>query len=314
MSLLTISLSAGGALAPGEVRTEDSSAAGLSTTVLPSGEVAQREPANAWRSVPGLEREVQAALSRSSWGDLDPPLEALEGAAAPEWVSDECLDVFPAKQARCVFGSGPKTAVLLGDSVAISWLPGLRAALEPQGYRIHVLTRRQCSLGAPDPAVSPGCRAHLDRVLAAARDLRPDLVLASGSYRAAARALEPADATAWERQLGSRLRPLAAPGRRVVVLGAPPQSGNLQSCATRVSSTEDCVRQVADVWSALAEADRAGAQAAGARYVDVRDWFCARDRCPPVLDGTPVAFDGTHLTAAHSRRLALLLREETAST
>jgi hypothetical protein len=106
---------------------------------------------------------------------------------------------------------------------------------------------------------------------------------------------------------------LAAPGRTVAVVAATPRTGNLQSCATRLASPQDCVREVDDTWTALAAADQTAAEAAGATWVDPAGWLCgtaAQDarRCPAAVDGTPVAFDGTHLTATASRRLALLLR------
>ena len=309
VSLVVVAGSAGAAsLTAPEVVA--GTAAGPSLMTLPGVGTAQRPPQDAWRGAPALRDAVTAGLTQPEVGPLDPPLAALEASAAPEWVDDDCLDVFVSREAACVYGPrrAARTAVLLGDSVGISWLPGLRAALEPQGYRLHVLTRRQCSLSAPDDAVSPGCLAHRARVLARTAALAPDLVVSSGSYSAAGRALDPSDGPAVRGQLTGALELLAAPGRAVVVLAAPPQTGNLQSCATRVGSARDCVRGVRPVWTVLEAAERAAARAAGARFVDVAGWFCADDGCPAAVGGTPVAFDGTHLTAAHSRRLALLLR------
>ncbi|MCW2777058.1 MAG: O-antigen acetylase [Frankiales bacterium] len=287
-----------------------SSAARPTLVRLPGGGTAQRPPADAYTSVPQLQAAVRAGLAREELGRLDPPLEDLERAAAPEWVADDCLDVFPEREDACVYGppSATRDAVLLGDSVGISYLPGLRAALEPRGYRLHVLTRRQCALGAPDDAVSPGCRLHRTRVLDVTRRLAPDLVLVAGSYTVAARAVGVEDAPAWQRQLEGVLRSVRAPQRRVVVLAAPPQAGNLQSCATRVGSAQDCVRPVRPVWSAIGAAERAAGAAVGVRFVDTTGWFCWHGRCPATVDGTPVEVDGTHLTAAESRRLALVIR------
>ncbi len=307
-ALVVVAGSVGVTSAPPE-EVVASSATEPTLVQLPSGETAQRPPETAFAEVADVQGAVRGGLAQDEIGPLDPPLEALEVAAAPEWIVDECLDVFAPKEADCVYGpqDAPRDAVLLGDSVAISYLPGLRAALEPRGYRLHVLTRRGCSLGAPDDAVSPGCRAHRERVVASTRSLDPDLVLAAGSYAVAARPLETADAGAWQERVAGVLRAVGA--QRSYVLGAPPRSGNLQSCATRVGTAEDCVREVDDVWRALAEADEAAAREAGARFVDTGTWFCASGRCPSTVDGTPVAFDGTHLTAAYSRRLALVLRQ-----
>ncbi len=295
---------------PGPRDVVASSAAEPSLVRLPGGAVAQQPPLDAYLTVPALHAAVRAGLAQEDLGVVEPPLQALPAAASPEWVTDGCLDVFESREDDCVYGpdDAPRTAVLLGDSVGISYLPGLRAALEPLGYRVHVLTRRQCGMSAPDDAVSPGCRLHRAHVLSATRALHPDLVLVSGSYTAAARALVPADAAAWEVRLRTVLTQLRAPQRRVVVLAAPPQSGNLQSCATRVGSVRDCIRSVRPVWTALGAAERAAARSATVRFVDTTGWFCSGGRCPSLVDGTPVAFDGTHLTAAQSRRLSVVLR------
>ncbi len=307
-ALLVVLGSAGATSRTGEVVA--SSAGRPSVVQLPAGGTAQRPPADAWTTVPQLHTAIRAGLVQQELGPLDPPLAGLESAAAPEWTADRCLDVFPDREADCVYGpvGAPRTAVLLGDSVGISWLPGLRAALEPQGYRLHVLTRRQCALPAPDDAVSPGCRLHREHVVEAARALDPDLVLVAGSYTVAARQLVPADAPVWQRRLTAVLRDLTAPGRRVVVLAAPPQSGNLQSCATKVGSAQDCVRDVRPVWTAVGAAERAAARTVGVRFIDTTGWFCLGGRCPATIGGTPVAFDGSHLTATESRRLSLILR------
>jgi len=100
-----------------------------------------------------LTADIDAALSATSWPELNPSIDALgRKALVPEWMQDGCLGIDIARESdpelntrHCTYGdpNGGKTAVLLGDSVAISYLPAIRIALS-QGWRIDVLTIAQC--------------------------------------------------------------------------------------------------------------------------------------------------------------------------
>ena len=78
--------------------------------------------------VRNLAAEIQAALQLSSWPvHLDSDL---TDAGSPEWLHDKCLDVSPKNAERCTYGppDGARSVALIGDSVAVSWLPALRRA------------------------------------------------------------------------------------------------------------------------------------------------------------------------------------------
>jgi hypothetical protein len=245
-----------------------------------------------------LPAEIQAALARSSWPDgLDADL---ADAGAPEWLHDKCLDVSDKNADRCAYGP-PKathTTALLGDSVAVSWLPALRRAPSLRTSRIHVLTRRQCANLRGQ--VSPACTAHQDWALAQVRRLRPQLVVLSARYQGKQTPEEWRDGT---RRMIAELAPYA---KRIIVLAPPPESGNLQACYTRLSDPQDCTGTVSDRWRTYAGAER---EAAGGRalFVDPRPWFCAQERCPAVVGDSPVMFDGRHLTAVYAAQIAPLM-------
>ena len=80
------------------------------------------------------------------WSYVSPQIEHMLGFTAQEWVADGCLNIYSNDPDKCVYGDAgaPKLAVVLGDSTAISYLPGLRPVLEEQGYRIHMLTMFSC--------------------------------------------------------------------------------------------------------------------------------------------------------------------------
>ena len=104
-----------------------------------------------------LALELTAALTTPAWPELTPALDELgKEARVPEWWQDGCLAQDKALMGdpvanaeHCVYGdaAATKTAVVLGDSVAISYVPGIRAALEPLGYQVKVHTMAQCPVG-----------------------------------------------------------------------------------------------------------------------------------------------------------------------
>ncbi len=295
--------------------------------VLPALALQQEQQATAAaRPVPGvsstpadldaLKQEIAASVAPAQWPPLDPPLGGIRFAGSPEWIEDKCDNVNSGNLGTCRYGppDATRTAALFGDSMAISWLPALREALEPRGWDIQVLTRNQC----PAPAVEffrerPSepfhqCSAHKEWAIDQLQALRPDLVIVSNSLSLVGNqvAEPPGDEryARWEDGMYETLRRLEVLVADVVVLGQPPRAGNVQECVTRVSEPGDCTEPLTEEWSKVRDAEQAAAQQARVRFVDPEVWFCADGQCPAVVGSTPVYTDGRHLTAAYARRLA----------
>ena len=246
-----------------------------------------------------LSADIRRGLELSDWPD---GLDNLPDAAAPEWIRDRCLDIGPRNIERCVYGpkDATKDLALIGDSVAISWLPALRQAAERSGWRIQVLTRRQC----PNPALPPGattavsesCANHQQWVAEQVLRLRPDLLVLSNRYGGA----EPDQ---WLQATATTLQRFAPAKARTIVLSPPPETGNLQKCYTRLSEPSQCTKPISDVYRAFRTVEKRAADQFGAQFVDTSSWFCAKDLCPAVVASAPVHFDGRHLSASYSRFL-----------
>jgi peptidoglycan/LPS O-acetylase OafA/YrhL len=278
-----------------------------------------------------LHQAIADALAASSWPNLSPAVSELgPSAKAPEWVTDGCLghDVRslddPRSNAdRCVYGAADatRTAVVLGDSIAISYVPALRAALEPDGWRILVFTMEQC----PAESVTvitwkhealPECDAFRTWTFDRVAQLRPDLVVLSSAENTVGRFVDRSygdDALSeWESSLTRTLTILRRAAAHIVVLSSPPQGPNLQQCDTRFSVPTDCVSQPSDIRARLSVVEQraVASQGSSVTYVDDKSWFCdAGDRCPSFVDGTPVYADGAHLTARYSSALSGVLRD-----
>ena len=113
-----------------------------------------------------LAADIDAALAATEWPELTPAIDGLAETGRPP-EDKECATgladpdhpavLVPSAAANrpiyadgdaaeCAFGdpAAPRLAVVVGDSIAISWIPLVQAALEPQGYRIQGLTMSGC--------------------------------------------------------------------------------------------------------------------------------------------------------------------------
>ncbi|MFP3461315.1 acyltransferase family protein [Arthrobacter globiformis] len=282
-----------------------------------------------------LSQELTLALSASHWPELTPAIDTLGNEAkAPEWVEDGCLadergalDDPAENAARCVYGdpAAKKTAVVLGDSVAISYVPGVRAALEPQGYRVLVYTMQQCPAAAVDvikssKAAHPKCAPFRTWALQQIKAMKPDMVIASSStgtlVRLSSGATGDAAAGEWTDASKNLYTELSASAKQVFVLDPPPRGRKFAECATKISTPADCASKVQQLSLDMTAAGRsalAPAAQPNVHYVDTVGWFCVAGNCPAFAGTSPMHADGAHLTAAYSKSLAPVLTEALAT-
>ncbi len=225
----------------------------------------------------------------------------------------------PLRHARTC-DSGPSdaahTAVVIGDSIAMSWMPAVRGALEPEGWRVRGIGFASCSPSSagrtPTREGDRLCAGARERMLEEVERVHPDLVIVSNDEQAFTRSIgaDPVSAaTNWEWRTRALVTDLALVADRVVILGAPPVGAAPAACATRFSGVEPCITAPSAEGRALVAAnERATSNQEGAEVIDVVDWFCAADRCPPIAGGVLVRVDDRHLTSAYSERLSGVLR------
>jgi hypothetical protein len=207
----------------------------------------------------------------------------------------------------------------LGDSVAISWVPGLRKALEPLGYRIEVLTNQQCPaadvlVNRLDGSQMADCPAFRKWTLERVDELRPSLVIASNVSwtldRLTSGATSEAAQAEWEAGLRGVLIRLERSAGRVFLLQGPPTGQGFDKCKTRNSTPTDCLLDQTPNYLLMNRADRRAIRELNVNYVGTEPWFCSPEGlCPSFVAGTPVLADGSHLTAKYSRALAHALAE-----
>jgi peptidoglycan/LPS O-acetylase OafA/YrhL len=261
------------------------------------------------------QQRLQQSLDLDSFPEFKPGIDTL---GIENWARNlqetGCADVTPDNYLDCRWGQPIKgEVVVIGDSYAMSWTPGIRAALVDDGYQVQQLTLGQCP--AWDIAVTrdagdafPECDTFHDWATQTAVSLDPDIVILATADTTLRRLTNGAGSAGVTTALASSLEALPATTRKFV-LSAPPATGNLQQCATQFGRPSDCVEQIDDQWRTISSAERTAADSAGATYVDTSPWFCVNQACPAFVGATPGRVDGFHITQQLSEQLAPLLKE-----
>ncbi|MFT4029361.1 MAG: acyltransferase family protein [Protaetiibacter sp.] len=266
--------------------------------------------------------ELRAAVLESiQWRELPDGLLADADADADAYGEESCVHHENWDDA-CTLGTpdAEHTAVILGDSVAGSWLPALAGALGPD-WRIVMATEGACPAstvasyydGQSDPSWAGQCAAIRDEYIARMVASGPDLIVLTSSSRTLDRLVSGAsgDAAEEEWRLGTEetLRELAS-AQAALVVAAPPPLG-VATCGTAdfEAGGSRCIASLTSEWQMQSSAERAAAATEGAAYLDTRRWFCTdAGSCPWALDGSVVRVDTHHLTAEFSARLAAVMR------
>lgn len=271
---------------------------------------------------------ISAAAEATSWPDLSPSVAQLNDSRAPEWTKDGCLfGLHTAAEGAgfCVYGSGVKQAVLLGDSVAISWSSAIRAALG-SGWTLHILTLSECpaalvSVTRGDRSAFPNCDTFHAWAASEIERIRPAITFVSSAQNSTSRLVSGATGTAalseWTAGVTANLTAVRAASASTVLLEAPPEGKNLQVCVTPFNSPADCVNSPSSAFFQQTESERAavtGLDDPTVSYLPTVSWFCTPERiCPSFSGRTPILADGNHLTSSYSAMLGPVLGEAVAA-
>ncbi|MEU4776912.1 acyltransferase family protein [Micromonospora sp. NPDC023633] len=259
--------------------------------------------------------EIGAALDARGWPTLTPSLDGLSQHGFDRADSQGCSPATPrGKDCAAVTPGTGKLAVVVGDSMAVAWLPTIRGALEPRGWTVHSLTYVGCpflaaATTAGDDSIVRSCPGHRETVRRLLTTLKPDLVFVSNAYRQrfVATSGEPS-LPHWENALLTARRDWLGNVDRIVALQPPPAGPDPKACITRISVPRDCLASVSSEYRSHQEVERRVWSGKNVSYISTTDWFCtANGQCPSFVAGVIVRRDATHLTPQYARRLAPLL-------
>ena len=213
-----------------------------------------------------------------------------------KWRVHECLLDLSHETSfaeSCVDRNRRPLVFVWGDSTAGALLPGLRKAQETNDFGIAQFTSSSCVPALnTDVAGLPNCRAINDKILALAREIKPDIVLLHST---------------WDGDLGGVARTVTAlkqqTNARIIVLGSVPwwKRGLPNEVLRYFMLHHRPIPERSD----RAEADSSGARLRdklvplGAEFISVWDTLCNADGCLTRIGDTPKdisASDQVHLT------------------
>ena len=220
----------------------------------------------------------------------------------------------------CIYGNedSKKIALVLGDPVAMSWIPGIATAIGDE-YQIRGIGYGNCPFATIEVSLpkSPGdaerCALARDQRARTIAMLNPDLLIVSDTEMGLDRAIvrDPIDRAAeWQAAFATSLdaAKAATPAARIVVLTPPPITLAIDVCATSGSSPAQCESESRPAWRIKAVSEEAAAAAAGVEFDDTSQWFCDGLRCPAFAGNIIMRTDGMHLTTPYSESRAPELR------
>ncbi|MFC9836874.1 acyltransferase family protein [Rhodococcus sp. NPDC127530] len=250
-----------------------------------------------------LTQEIISAVQATSWTELTPSMdEAISGPQA----SDEFAPCGQPKRLSaedCTWGAptAPKTIVLLGDSVAMTYVEPLTQFAESSSgeWKVRVEAMFGCQFvdvarnGTKDAAIDAACPGHKDQVINMVNEIRPDVVMIANSYTST-------DAATWTEGLDRLVGRFSANIGKLVMLSAPPADINIGDCYNRVNMPADCLSKVTTRWSNRAAVEDNYSHTRGGMFIDSRRWFCTSDgHCPSFVGTIPVKRDEAHMTPAY---------------
>lgn len=277
-----------------------------------------------------LQSQLRATVDAPDWSEFSAQLNhgAIAGAPQLSCLRDPIsgLNTTPEEAlANCTTGAeGGRRAIVLGDSIAMSWAPAVEAALG-DGWQVSALGLNSCpaALVSVDEkgdraAYADACSKARATDIDAAIAAKPDLIVVASAEGAFGRLTSGATGDAavaeWSAGLEKSLDRLRAADAPVVVIGNPPETPATQDCAVRTGKPSDCVHAPSALFPLKTRAEEtavASQSAAGmdVSYIDALDWFCIPGvGCPPGADGVLAKIDHGHLSAEYSTKLGTILR------
>jgi peptidoglycan/LPS O-acetylase OafA/YrhL len=264
--------------------------------------------------------------------DLEPSL----SEAGNDWAAwngnlytpcADTADINAYSENLCALGdlSSTRTMIAYGDSHTIMWLPAYEAIAKAEHLRLFVLVKYFCPAARVTVVDPPGsgniggpyvsCIEWHNWVIDVINAIKPVLVVASQDtlYKTPVTATSKSgffSDSAWQAGVTSMFDAMKIPDQDKVFLGnipMLPQSG--PACLSQnPDDVQACSAPVESTLVHLNPADKAGTEAAGARYVETTPWFCSAT-CTAVVKNYNVYLDQFHVTGTYAKYLTNALAE-----
>jgi peptidoglycan/LPS O-acetylase OafA/YrhL len=274
--------------------------------------------------------QVQAAVATAAHLQAVPPnlspslVDA--PAAKPDVFVNGCVRSWLGTgQDECASGDvgAPRTMVLVGDSHAAMWQPGMEQVATEQHWRLETMAKVLCPM-LDLPTLSPylgreytECHRWRGQILDRLRAEHPQLIVLDMVRRYGPDFGFTVYGPDWLAALTRTVAELRATGAVVLVLGpVPDPHGNVPTClsAHLESATACAPERAAAVNEAGVDAEAAATAAGGGQYAPLTDLFCTATTCPVVVGNQLVFRDDNHLSIDYAHFLAPVLAALVART
>ncbi|GAA1742442.1 acyltransferase family protein [Microbacterium paludicola] len=241
-----------------------------------------------------VQSDLAQAIAAEQWPDDIQDQMSASGYGDP--LTWSCANPATFTPEGCWWGEGERTAVLVGDSIANSYLPVIASILEPRGWRVRQMTLNGCEFNTIVLAAESSAEHCADRVAAGIEAAHEaDLVFVSGQWARHIKVggTQPISFAAWWSGLQSALEELAP--TPTIYLAPPPWQQSIDSCYTALAAPADCISHLTGSWTRSDEALRAyDAETDGFEYVSTGDWYCVESECPALARGLLTRRDKLH--------------------
>ncbi|MFI5049362.1 MAG: acyltransferase family protein [Gaiellales bacterium] len=189
-----------------------------------------------------------------------------------------------------------RIAVVLGDSHARMWLPGVERFGRDRQWQVVPLIKLGCV-----PALiyeNAACTEWFNWALDTIRDLHPGVIIVSQFWSSWG--------TLGSNPLQRELADVSALAPTTVLVEDPPPKAQtpVDCLLSRDATLGSCVFPIDGEERATYDTVHAFARTSGVRYLPTVQWICSGGLCPTVIGNVVAYRDTDHLSATYSRLLA----------
>jgi len=219
----------------------------------------------------------------------------------------------------CIQGFGPSKILVTGDSHARMLDQALKKAFLGSDVTVVGKYRGNCKYSTAIPwdkdlnAAVTDCQDFRSSTYEWINQYRPILVIVAQANNAPfsenGKVLPPAKGfTSWANGLGPALEPIANSGSKLLIVGQIPGAAPLIECVGKnMALSNSCFAQATSVgkWNSVLKQK---SDSLGGTFLNITDWICLNDRCPPIIDNEFVLMDGSHMSDEFAAKLGPLFR------